>query len=157
MENLTTPQAPENMLVIDEINKAYLIESSKWGKFLAIVGYIFLVLIALIGLFFVVGMSILKNVTDLDMPFNPGIFGILYFVLAIIYYFPVTYLYNFSKKIKEGLTSASQQTMTDGFGNLKSMFKFLGILTIVMLSLYALILVIAIPIGIIASAAASAS
>lgn len=153
MENLTTPQTPENMLVIDETNRAFLIESSKWGKFLAIVGYVFMGMIVLIGLFFIIGMSVFKALTDI--PFNPAFFGIFYFIIAIIYYFPVTYLYNFSDKMKKGLAEGNQQTMTDGFSNLKSMFKFTGILTIVMLSLYALILVIAVPIAIIAAAASS--
>jgi hypothetical protein len=152
MENATNPQATENMLIIDDTNRAFLIESSKWGKFLAIVGYVTIGILVLVGLFLIIGMSIMKSLTDI--PFNPGIFGLLYFVFAVIYYFPVTYLYKFSNKIKQGLTTVNQQTMTDGFGNLKSMFKFIGIMTIVMLSLYALILVIAIPIAIIAAAAA---
>lgn len=153
MENLTNSQPPEGMLVIDETNKAFLIESSKWGKFLAIVGYVFMGLLVLMGLFFMIGMSVMKSLTDI--PFNPGLFGIIYIILAIIYYFPVTYLYNFSNKIRQGIMTVNQQAMTDGFGNLKSMFKFTGIFTIVMLSLYALILVIAVPIAIIAAAAAA--
>ncbi len=152
MENLTTPPTTESLLVIDESNKAFLIESSKWGKFLAIVGYVFMGLLALMGLFFMIGMSVMKSLTDI--PFNPGFFGIIYIIMAIIYYFPVTYLYNFSNKIKQGIMNLNQQAMTDGFGNLKSMFKFMGILTIVMLSIYALVLVIAVPIAIIAAAAA---
>jgi len=152
MENLTTPPTTESLLVIDESNKAFLIESSKWGKFLAIVGYVFMGLLALMGLFFMIGMSVMKSLTDI--PFNPGFFGIIYIIIAIIYYFPVTYLYNFSNKIKQGIMNLNQQAMTDGFGNLKSMFKFMGILTIVMLSIYALVLVIAVPIAIIAAAAA---
>jgi len=109
-------------------------------------------LLALMGLFFMIGMSVMKSLTDI--PFNPGFFGIIYIIMAIIYYFPVTYLYNFSNKIKQGIMNLNQQAMTDGFGNLKSMFKFMGILTIVMLSIYALVLVIAVPIAIIAAAAA---
>jgi hypothetical protein len=152
MENLTTPPTTESLLVIDESNKAFLIESSKWGKFLAIVGYVFMGLLALMGLFFMIGMSVMKSLTDI--PFNPGFFNIIYIIMTIIYYFPVTYLYNFSNKIKQGIMNLNQQAMTDGFGNLKSMFKFMGILTIVMLSIYALVLVIAVPIAIIAAAAA---
>ncbi|MDX9928914.1 MAG: DUF5362 family protein [Bacteroidales bacterium] len=151
MENLTSPQASENMLVIDEANRAFLIESSKWAKFLAIVGYIGMGLLVLLGLALLFGMTIVKELTDL--PFNPGIFGIIYFIIAVVYYFPITYLYNFSQKIRDGLVAGNQQTMTAGFGNLKSMFKFIGILMIVALSLYALVLLIAVPVAIIAAVA----
>jgi len=41
------------------------------------------------------------------------------------------------------LNTVSQETFDESLKNLKSMFKFYGILTIVMLSVYALIFVIA--------------
>jgi len=56
-------------------------------------------------------------------------------------------LYRFSVQLKEALQSNDESLYVSGFQNLKSLFKFLGIFTIVILSLYALIIVIALPVA----------
>jgi hypothetical protein len=71
--------------------------------------------------------------------------GFLYLGIGAIYFFPINYLYQYSAKIKQGLQSNDSLTITSAFENLKSLFKFMGIFTIVILSLYGLILLIAIP------------
>jgi hypothetical protein len=48
-------------------------------------------------------------------------------------------------QIKKGLKSNDITTITAGFQNLKSLFKFMAIVTIVILSIYGLILIVAIP------------
>jgi hypothetical protein len=57
-------------------------------------------------------------------------------------------LYNFYIQLKQGFNSINQQRFTSGFENLKSLFKFMGILTIVVLSIYALLIIVIVPIGI---------
>jgi hypothetical protein len=47
--------------------------------------------------------------------------------------------------MKQAVESQDEGLYTTGFENLKSLFKFMGIFTIVMLSLYALALLIAVP------------
>jgi hypothetical protein len=69
----------------------------------------------------------------------------VYLALAGVYWFPVTYLYRFSAQMKQAVKSRDESLYTSGFANLKSLFKFFGIFTIVMLALYGLILVIAVP------------
>ena len=149
MENIenteNTPQA-ENLFAFDSEIINYLAETSKWGRFLAIVGYIGMGLLLLLGFFVMVGGSILGSVSEVDLPL--GVLGFLYIVLAGLYYFPVNYLYKFSNRIKLGLNSNSQQSLTSGFENLKSLFKFTGIFTIVILSLYVLLIIIAVPMAI---------
>lgn len=154
METTSSPLLPEKDPVIDELSQAYLIETSKWGKFLAIVGYIGMGFLVLVGLGMFFGMSILKEVAD--MPFNPGIFGIIYLIIAVVYYFPVTYLYRYSRTLREGIETGNAQKITTGFKNLKSLFKFTGIITIVFLAINILMLLFAIPAAIIAGIATSA-
>lgn len=146
MENFETNQPFENQLSINSEIKGYLLETSKWAKFLAIIGYIGMGLLLLLGIAFIVGFSAFSSVSGVGLPMT--IMGAIYVLLAVSYYFPLKYLYNFSTKVKQGLNSTDQQTVTNGFENLKSLFKFMGILMIVVLSIYALIIIIMVPVAI---------
>lgn len=142
MENSELNVQTDNSFINKEIND-YLLETSKWGKFLAIVGYIFMGLMILLAIFMMVGLSALSKFSSTGFPMGP--IGFVYILFAVIYYFPVTYLYKFSVQIKDGLNQKDQPVLTSGFRNLKSLFTFMGILTIVILAIYAIILVVAIP------------
>ena len=121
----------------------YLMETAKWGKFLAIIGYVSIGLLFLIAIFMMVGLSSMSNLSGIQFPM--GAFGFIYILMAALYYFPVTYLYQYSVKIKKGLKSNDSATITAGFQNLKSLFKFMAIVTIVILSIYGLMLLVAVP------------
>jgi hypothetical protein len=137
-------QQPEITIVVNQEIKDFLLETSRWGKFLAITGYVGVGLLMLMGIGFTIGFSVLSSVADLGFPI--GLFGLIYVLIAVLYYFPVTYLYRFSVQIKQGLTSNDQQSVTTGFGNLKSVYKFMGIFTVVILSIYSLALVVILPV-----------
>ena len=145
METIETVQQTENQLVINNEIKGYLLETSKWGKFLAIVGYVGMGFLFLMGVAFILGFSIFNSIANVGYPI--WIFGFVYILIAVLYYFPVSYLYRASTQMKRGLNSADQQTVTSGFENLKSLYKFMGIFTIVVLSLYVLIIIVAVPIA----------
>jgi hypothetical protein len=125
-----------------EIND-YLLQTSKWGKFLAIVGFVGMGLMVFIAILVMSGLSQLSRVYGEGFPMA-GV-GFVYVAIAAIYFFPINYLYQFSVKIKRGLQSNDASTITSGFENLKSLFKFMGVFTLVILSMYGLILLIAIP------------
>jgi len=124
-----------------EIND-YLLQTSKWGKFLAIVGFVGMGLIMFLAIFVIVGFSKFSETYGGGIPTS---FGYVYLLLGLVYFFPINYLYQFSVKIKRGLQSNDSSTITSGFENLKSLFKFMGVFTLVILSMYGLILLIAIP------------
>jgi hypothetical protein len=143
MENIEISSQAESSFTVSEDIKNYLLETSKWGKFLAIVGYVGMALLVLIALGVMVGFSFIGSASEDTFPM--AALGLVYIVLAAVYYFPVSYLYRFSVQMKEGLASDNHQSVTTGFENLKSLFKFMGIFTIVILSIYALLLVIVLP------------
>ena len=145
MDSLDSNLLKDNTSFITDEVRGYLAESAKWGKFLAILGYIGVGLMLLAA----VGMMAMGSASELypGMGMNMGAFGLIYVVIAAFYFFPVYYLHQFSLKIKQGLTSEDPQSITAGFQNLKSLFKFMGIFTIVILSIYALILVFAMVAG----------
>jgi hypothetical protein len=146
MENIENTQPVENQLTINNEIKGYLLETSKWGKFLAIVGYVGMGLLLLLGVVCLVGFSIFSSVSSVGFPIR--IMGFIYILLSVAYYFPLKYLYNFSIQLKQGFNSINQQTVTSGFENLKSLFKFMGIFTIVVLSIYALLIIVVVPVTI---------
>lgn len=121
----------------------YLLETAKWGKFLAIVGYVSIGLLALLAIFMMVGFSTISELSGADFPM--GAFGFFYIIMGAMYYFPVTYMYKYAVQIKKGLKSNDITTITSGFQNLKSLFKFMAIVTIVIFSIYGLMLLVAIP------------
>jgi hypothetical protein len=143
MENMESTQNDEVLMSVNHEIKDYLLETSKWGKLLAIVGYIGIGLLILLGFGVLIGFSVMGKIAQTGFPM--GILGIVYILIAVLYYLPVNYLNKFSNQMKQGLHSNDQQSVTSGFGNLKSLFKFMGIFTIVILSMYAIALIIALP------------
>ena len=143
MENFdNNEQGAHSFINSTEITN-YLMETAKWGKFLAIVGYVSIGILGLLAIFMMVGFSTLSEISGTDFPM--GAFGFFYIIMGAIYYFPVTYLYKYAVQIKKGLHSNDITTITAGFENLKSLFKFMAIVTIVILSIYGLMLLVAVP------------
>lgn len=134
----------ETQIVINDEIKSYLLESSKWSKFIAIVSYVGMGILILIGVLMMFGVSFLSSLSK-DAPMFLA--GFIYILLAIVYYFPTTYLYRFARLIKRGVLSDDESTITESFFNMNRMFKFIGIMMIVVLSIYALIFVIAVPLA----------
>lgn len=129
-------------LKISEASKSFLLETTKWAKFLAILGFVGLGLMV-IGAFFIIALgSSLRGAGG-----APVIMGVVYLLVAVLYFFPTYYLYNFSVKMKKAILEIDQNNADSGFENLKSMFKFMGILAIVMISFYVLFFFVALAIG----------
>lgn len=141
------PMNENTVFSYEEIN-GYLKETSSWARFLAVVGYVSVGLLVLLAVFVMFGASQLNSFTQspVGMPFE--FLGFVYLVVAGLYLIPINYLYKFASRMKSGLLLNDKILVTSGFENLKSLFKFMGILTIVILSIYALILIVAVPVAI---------
>ena len=134
-------------LGVDEEAKSYMLEAARWGKFLAIIGFIGLALMLLGFLFLGDYMSAYSSGANLG-PTGRMIYGII--VVAICFY-PVYALLKFSNLIKPALLTSNQQMFNTAFRYLKGMFKYYGILMIIMLGLYALMIIFALVVGVTAS------
>jgi len=144
MENLETVENDNrNELVLEAQAEVYFRETRKWAKFLAIVGFIFMGLLALLALIIFVFSSSMESIT----PFPMSILGFIYLFVAVLYCIPIYYLFQFSNKARIALDSKNTQTLTESMMYLKSHYKFLGIFTIVMLALYPLLIIGAIIFG----------
>ncbi len=89
------------------------------------------------------------TIFDMAAKMQPGVpeylgltMTIVYLVLAIIYFFPVYYLLQFSLKMKKALTSKNDETLAKAFEMIKSHYKFLGVFTIITISLYVLLFIV---------------
>ncbi len=137
-------------LVIDNEISLFLVETSKWSKFLAIVGFIMAALIMLIGIgciFF--GSFIAAQLPD-EFAFT-GLIGFIYVVMGLLYYFPAKYLYDFSTYTRQALAIQNQASLVHAFSKLKSFYKFWGILMIIVLGMYAIAIIFSVLFAILAS------
>ena len=129
-------------LNIDPNARLHLSEGAKWGKFLAIVGFVMCGLIALAGIFFGSIISTLSgrsNGFGNDSAYAAGVgvgAAIVYVGIAVLYFFPSLFLYRYADKMKKALATNDQDTINSSFQNLKIMFRYVGILTIIVLAFY---------------------
>jgi flagellar biogenesis protein FliO len=138
-------QSPTSSLFslnIDPVTKAHLTEVARWARFLAIVGMIFLALLVIFGIYFTTIMSSTMSRFDnygggrtIGSSFGVGM-AIGYVLIAILWFFPCMYLLRFANKMKRSLVANDQQAMNTSFQNLKICFRFVGIVTIIILVLY---------------------
>jgi hypothetical protein len=124
----------------------FLSECAKWGKFLAIIGFILCGIMAVLAFFIPAFIMNIPPYNTMASSLSSGLAAgmtIMYILFALLFFFPCLYLYKFSIKMKSSLAETSQENFDDSLQNLKSMFKFYGIVTIVTLSIYALIFLVA--------------
>ena len=135
-------------LKLNDYAIAALRESAKWCMFLSIIGFIFIGLMVIGGIFMAVALSAIPDDPyGGGMGMNPlgavkGYLGLFYIVFALIYFFPVYYLYKYANGTKEALESGNEELLAEGLTNLKSHHKFLGIFTIITIALYILAIVV---------------
>ena len=119
----------------------YLKETVKWSYFISIIGFIGVGFMVVGGLTMSTVLASLGSLTgELYGAVPAGFLGALYLILALIYFFPVYYLFNFSRKMKLALKENDTTTLTESFKNLKSHYKFVGILTLIIVILYGCLL-----------------
>ena len=127
-----------------------LYEAARWGKFLAIVGFVFIGLMVLLGLGMGIFMSSMSSQLGPDSGmamFGSGLMTFFYVLIAVLYFFPTLYLFRFSTDAMAAIQSDSQRKMEQSFANLKSLFKFMGILTIILLCFYGISLLFGLIVG----------
>jgi hypothetical protein len=135
--SIASPEQSLFELQVDHEVSGHLSQTAKWAKFLAIMGFIscgFLLLMAL----FVGKMQNLSPMryevvgTDSFWPV------VLLIAMAVLYFFPCLFTLNFSNKMLLAIRTNDQNSLVASFRNLKLAFKYIGIITIVIISIYLL-------------------
>lgn len=132
---------------IDPQTRSNLSETARWAQFLAIIGLIGCVLFVIAG---VVMMTTLNTITN-DPYYNnsggnltafAGSVGIVFYILtALLIFFPCLFMLRFSGKMKGALAANDQVMLNSSFQNLKLLFRFWGIITIIVIAIYVLVFV----------------
>ena len=132
-------------LQIDHESTTYLKEAARWAKFLAIVGFICCGLCVLLGLFAGSLISTMYSSMGVGQAGSMGgALSIVYILLALLYFFPCLYTFNFARKMQVALASNDQAQLNQSFRNLKSCYRFLGILMVICLCLWGLGIIFAV-------------
>lgn len=139
-------------LSIDPVTKAHLADTARWARFLALVGLVVLFLGMMGTLLSVTVLSDSMSVSYIvygnqsDSMSNSLRIGTIVFILIIsaIAFFPLWFLFQFSNKMKKALASNEQAELNDSFQNLKKHFRYLGIIVIIILVVYAFLFLLAI-------------
>ena len=108
-----------------------------WSKLFGVMSYILGVLM-LLG-----GIVILFSGVEL-VPGVGGFMGIIYILLSALYLYPGKLLLDFSKITRQALDSNVNEKFAEGFIPMGQLFKFWGVITIIMLGVYALMFLIGI-------------
>lgn len=135
---------------VDQTGKTHLAEAARWAKFLSILGFIMCGFIVLIGLFFGTFISMFSSQYGSnpynELPTSSTGFGatmaVLYIIIALIYFIPCLFLFRFATKMKAALVANDQEVLNNSFQNLKASFRYVGIVTIVMLAFWVLALIV---------------
>ena len=126
-------------LVIDQDGSNYLTETAKWAKLLSILGLILSVLMVLGGIAVAFLGTTLNNISGLR-GLGPFL-GIIYLLLGLLYLYPSWALLQFATTISSGLKKSDQVLVNEGLKNLKSCFRFWGILSLIIIGIYAVAIV----------------
>jgi hypothetical protein len=127
-------------LQIDQEGSTYLAEIAKWAKLFSILGIIAGILIVLAGIvtaFFSSSLDSLAGLRGLG-PFV----GVLSVMFGAIYLYPSWLLLKFATGLPAGINKGDQALVNESFKNLKSCFKFWGIVSLVIIGLYILIFIL---------------
>ena len=124
---------------LNDQSKAYLYETARWATILSIIGFVVIALLIMVS--FSVG-TLLANSPYGDLGISPQVLSITYLIIAGVYFIPIFFLYQFGVKTKYAIDNNDTDLLTFGLKKLKSHYKFIGIVMIIMFGLNILFLLI---------------
>jgi len=127
---------------IDETAKSTMLEMSRWTKFLAIMGFIFMGLMFFIGLILGATYSNINGGDTSGTNIGIVVAFLVVLIFAGVYFYPVFALLKYSSLIKAAMRTSDKDQFNRALRYQKNMFKYLGILAIITVSLYGIALVL---------------
>jgi hypothetical protein len=120
----------------------HLNATRKWAMFLAIIGFIFMGLMIVIGL--IAGTFLTAfNSGEKGLGIPESLMFVPVLLLAVIYFFPVLFLFRFSKHTSHAIQTLDKLAFHKAIKNLRYYFAYIGILIIIIFSLYVVVLIVA--------------
>lgn len=150
MENqefMVVEESESKELIIDNYSKTNLSTTATWAQILAIIGFIgigYMLLSGLIGL----GFSFIFEDNNgrfegmKNLKFISGLIPLTNLLIGAIMLYPILKLFNFSKFTKLALRNNNQKELILAFESQSKYFKFMGILSLITVSIGVLALII---------------
>lgn len=128
----------DNGMELSGLSITHLRETAKWANFIAIVAFIGLglMVIGALMLILLADQAPASMIYNSPMPFRE--LGVTYLVLVLVYFFPVFYLSRFALRMKQGLDRKDSRIVEQATGFQRAMYRYVGILLIIVISIYAL-------------------
>lgn len=120
----------------------HLNTARKWAMFLAIISFIFIGLVGIIGL---IAGTFLKafSAGEKNLGIPDSLVYIPLIAMAVVYFFPVLFLFRFSKFSHRAILTFDKAMFHKAVKNLKYYFAYIGILIIIIFSIYIVVLIVA--------------
>jgi hypothetical protein len=143
MDDLENEVPQEVKLIVTEEMRSYIYDITKWAKFLSFVGFALAALLVLVS-FSVPSLlgsnpALAKQFGALGQSGSMAI-TIIYLALGLFYFYPSLLLLRISNNGKQGVLFGSQESLNTAMQNVKSLFKFWGIITIAVIVGYFLLI-----------------
>jgi hypothetical protein len=143
---------------LTDIMLACLKGASPWLRFVGIVGFVGCGLTVLIGIIFLATGPAMGWVWETvpGINFYADVFGAVFggvmggycLILGVLCFFPSFFIYNFGTGIRNYIRSGAGEELETAFRNNKSLWKFIGILTIIGLAFIPLSIIIGVVVGV---------
>jgi hypothetical protein len=127
IEDRKIEMSPE---ILDHLNS-----TRKWTMFLSVLGFIFLGLIIVAGLATSLFLTTFRT-TEAHLGVSESLMILIFIISGAIYFFPVFFLFRFSRNTRDAIQDLDQQKLHKGFRNIKLYFTYIGIMVIVVLTIY---------------------
>ncbi len=131
---------------VDRESFADFREVGKWAGFLAIVGFITLAVMIMIS-FSLLFMSGPVPASMYGGSFPRVLIFLLYVVIAVVYFFPVWFLFRFADLLRKSFRTGSKDEFNQSIRYLRSFFVYIGILTIIGLVISVITFLIGVSMG----------
>ena len=132
-EEKTDSDAILSRFAIETLNKTV-----PWIKFLSIMGFILCGFMVIFALVLLLSGGIYGKTYGAGM--GSSVF-LVYLVLAIVIYFPNSYLYHYAGNLRKFFNSKDASTLETAFKLQKQYWMFMGVLVIIYLSFFAIAMI----------------
>lgn len=124
MDLLDEESSVSKKFVIGKEAQDVIVSISKWGKFLAYIGFFSGgLLLAGLVMYYLASLRNIKFQQD---------FGMIFAISAVVYFVPSNYLLKGSDRLRMGVDKFKAFDIREGFEYLRSMYRFMGIYFIIM-------------------------
>ena len=115
-----------------------------WVRFLSIIGFIMCGLMLLAGVAFA-AICVLGRATTQGI-----VIAVVYPIMSLIYLYPTVCLFQYASRIGTFLSQGSSESLDHALEAQKNFWRFVGILTVIVLCLYAVAIAVAILVTLVA-------